>query len=233
MSGKKLSFILASDGLTGRINRQHVVELRKLPSETIHIVKHMGTAQEVVHKAYTFVDRLAEDVVPILVVSAGSRNITVDHHGVKHISNSIINGSNSKFSSYAVSELENSFLSLKQLVINKGGQIAFSFLIPCPSEQMFRVSSNPVKLQKALSEIFVNVNDMICDINEGPTPDIKQFVEARSNARELMPGRKQKKIKNFKFSSDGIHPVRSTQLLMMDVLCRNFKIMARNAGFIN
>lgn len=216
-----LNYILATDGLSGNLNKlQKEVGVKH---RVVHIIRHMKDSKDVVSKVEEYIRHLDSNIIPIVIVSAGSRDVSVDHLGLSHISNSIIRDSNNNLTTYAVDYLKDIFENLKSLVSSRGGKIVFSFLVPCPKEQMYGVSSNSLKIQKALSEIFVNCNDMIDALNDGPTPDIKQFVEVKGR-RSCMPARRQKKIRNINYT-DGVQPVRKVQVEMLKVLCRYMDIL--------
>lgn len=224
---KKYAFekILASDGLIGSTCDNPAIK---------YLVKEAGTFKEVVQLALGYIDTLPSTTNPQLFISAGSYDLLPMNANITHNSTA---GQEHIVKRGIVKQMTKQIRILADTIHGRAGQLAVASLIPCPRYQcpIKGANKNHPHFQKLISDIYVELNQVIHDVNlecKSFFPNLKSVVEVSRGKASTYPYRKQKKIETAKYDKDLIKPNEDNQKKLLEMAMKNLIFMEENRSKI-
>lgn len=189
--------IFASDGLIGDF-------VADIPFEKIII--NDGNMNSICSRTCSYIRTLNPSISPIVIFSAGSMNLSITKFYEEFGRLPTTYFQNKENVSYILDTLSKALLGptekLLSLILERGGRILFTSLIPLPCNFSKDV---PIDIQKVLSEAFIDFNTNIKGLNStvnGYTCYIAREVEWNNSFSDLVL---QRRIKRSYYKEDMMH----------------------------
>ena len=222
-----IQYILLSDGLTGNCCPE---------GKIIFLYENGGTFEEVAAKGLQYMNSLPKMIKPIILISAGSKDITPE---VLCISQNSIIGNEDAIKSYAVTKLTREIKQLMKVVKERNGILTVAPLLPCPASMVYKpprqgvINNEKQSLANFLLDMYCTLNNKIMDLNRSYgmfTPVINSTVEEtgttarRGNPKPHKDGKRKilaKKIKNSCYEKNLVDLKTNVKSKMMRMLTKN------------
>ena len=211
---KEPYYIIANDRLIGS----------QCDDSRVKVLSKAGAGVlEVGELAINHIHTLPPNKVPLLLLSAGSEDISEEHANIEI---STVRGDTDKVRDELVDTVIKNIVSVGKKVRELGGKMIVTSLIPRPREQSPEVGINRHKpeIQEILSDAYVAINNRIYRYNKNTGesfPNIKSALEKTGRQGAVYEGRDQSKIVYNKFLRDLVHIKNSTRVKMMRTCVRH------------
>ena len=209
--------ICVQDGGLGELDDEHI---KNLIVENADVKKLIKTIKRSVK--YT-----PHGLKRIILFSGGNLDISARGYGVD---GSLMRGRRSSTITNMVRSLMDKLEKFNREVVDAGGRLILTSLIPRPEEVDPSVSRHSAGLQRLLSDAFVKTNNEFYAFNKSiqvTTPHIKGFVEEKTQRtkkgklrenRIFYSGREQRVIKLSSYQSDLIHIKDEVRIKMVELV---------------